>query len=163
MSSITVPLMSDERPKSPPAAFCSESVATIDTVKRPYCPRNPCAFFAALQGKRCAMVNRTGCGNRVWHGNRSRECSRAFTSGNICNPRRRAASQSTRQDQPGVAVHAASEPKDRPKKLVVAQAAHPRRLAKGSQRVRMSAHRAFLRPPPRPAGIAWISSVSIFG
>src|SRR5262245_36067898 len=62
--------MSDERPtkESPPAAFCSESVATIDTVKRPYCPRNPCAFFAALQGGRCAMVNNTdGGGNGLWH------------------------------------------------------------------------------------------------
>src|SRR5215475_77376 len=62
--------MSDERPtkESPPAAFCSESVATIDTVKRPYCPRNPCAFFAALQGKRCPMVNNTGSGgNGLWH------------------------------------------------------------------------------------------------
>jgi hypothetical protein len=51
---MTVALMSDERATkdSPPAAFCSESVATIDTMKRPYCPRNPCAFFAALQGKR---------------------------------------------------------------------------------------------------------------
>src|SRR5215813_11506271 len=60
--------MSDERPtkESPPAAFCSESVATIDTVKRPYCPGNPCAFFAALQGKRCAMVNDTGGGNGMW-------------------------------------------------------------------------------------------------
>src|SRR5262249_16156311 len=62
--------MSDERPtkESPPAAFCSESVATIDTVKRPYCPRNPCAFFAALQGGRCAIVNNTGGGgNGLWH------------------------------------------------------------------------------------------------
>src|SRR5262245_64718402 len=62
--------MSDERPtkESPSAAFCSESVATIDTVKRPYCPRNPCAFFTALQGKRCAMVNDTGGGgNGMWH------------------------------------------------------------------------------------------------
>src|SRR5215475_2677600 len=62
--------MSDERAtkQSPSAAFCSESVATIDTVKRPYCPRNPCAFFAALQGKRCAMVNHRGVGgNGLWH------------------------------------------------------------------------------------------------
>jgi hypothetical protein len=56
--------MSDELPASdsPPAAFCSESVATIDTWKRPYCPINPCAFPPALQAKRCAMVNHAGAG-----------------------------------------------------------------------------------------------------
>src|SRR5215470_14378583 len=77
--------MSDERPtkESPPAAFCSESVATIDTVKRPYCPRNPCAFFAALQGKRCAMVNHRGVGgNGLWH---CRESSHAIHRPENCD------------------------------------------------------------------------------
>src|SRR5215471_5587628 len=140
--------MSDERATKdgPPAAFCSESVATIDTVKRPYCPRNPCAFFAALQGKRCALVNHTG-GNGVWHG---RRCEQSWAaSRSTAGPARRNRTRRVRT-------------KGSPKPLV-AQAAHTRRLAKGSQRVRMSAHRAFLSPPPRPAGIAWISSVSIFG
>src|SRR5262245_2724107 len=101
--------MSDERPtkESPPAAFCSESVATIDTVKRPYCPRNPCAFFAALQGKRCAMVNDTGGGgNGMWHRQGPNHTARETTMRCSCRlgfeqNQRRTREAGRRHDRPG--------------------------------------------------------------
>src|SRR5262245_41321554 len=52
--------MSDELGGSSPAAFCAESVATFDTVRKTPAARfNLCAFPVRPQGKRHAMVNRT--------------------------------------------------------------------------------------------------------
>src|SRR5262249_54244725 len=52
--------MSDEQASSPSSAFCAESVATLDTVRKPPAARiNLCAFPAVPQGKRHEMVNQT--------------------------------------------------------------------------------------------------------
>jgi hypothetical protein len=52
--------LSDEQASSPSSAFCTESVATLDTVRKTPAARiNLRAFPAAPQGKRDEMVNQT--------------------------------------------------------------------------------------------------------
>jgi predicted DCC family thiol-disulfide oxidoreductase YuxK len=61
--------MSDEQASSPCSAFCVESVATLDTVRKTPAARiNLRAFPAVPQGKRDEMVNQTARrGYRIEH------------------------------------------------------------------------------------------------
>jgi hypothetical protein len=69
VSSSAEPFLSDEQASSPSSAFCTESVATLDTVRKTPAARiNLRAFPAVPQGKRDEMVNQTARrGYRIEH------------------------------------------------------------------------------------------------